>query len=136
MLKQVLFTFIVVIAFTQTTLANDFPPDTSKSEMVYDMPEQMPEFPGGSDAMERFIIDNIKYPPLAKEKRIQGKVYVQFIVEKDGQLTEIKIRRGAHELLDQEAIRVIKLMPEWKPGSMRGRTVRTRYTVPITFALS
>lgn len=114
----------------------DLPQDTTKTEMVYDMPEQMPQFPGGAEAMERFISEHIKYPPTAKEKRIQGKVYVQFIVEKDGSLTDIKIRRGAHQLLDDEAIRVIKLMPKWKPGSMRGKIVRVRYTIPITFALS
>lgn len=116
--------------------SNGFAQENGKEEMVYDMPEQMPEFPGGADALEQFINDNIKYPPEAKEKRIQGKVYVQFIVEKDGTLSEIKIRRGAHELLNEEALRVIKLMPDWKPGSMRGKKVRVRYTIPITFALS
>lgn len=110
--------------------------DTVKKEMVYDMPEQMPEYPGGASAMENFINDNIKYPKAAKDKGIQGKVYVQFIVEKDGAISEVKIRRGAHALLDEEAMRVIKLMPKWKPGSMRGRRVRVRYTIPITFALS
>jgi protein TonB len=108
------------------------PTDTN----VYDMPEQMPQYPGGADAMEHFIGDNIKYPPSAKEKNIQGKVYVQFVVEKDGSVTHVKVRRGAHEVLNKEAVRVIKMMPKWKPGSMRGKAVRVRYTIPITFALS
>jgi TonB family protein len=127
-----LFTFIIALTSFQYASANDFPQDT----MIYDMPEQMPQFPGGADAMDRFINDNIKYPPTAKEKKIQGKVYVQFIVEKDGTIDKVKIRRGAHKLLDDEAIRVINLMPNWKPGSMRGKKVRVRYTIPITFALS
>ncbi|MBD3635865.1 MAG: energy transducer TonB [Crocinitomicaceae bacterium] len=131
-----LFILGIALLSSQFTNAMDLPQDTTKTEMVYDMPEQMPQFPGGAEAMERFISEHIKYPPTAKEKRIQGKVYVQFIVEKDGSLTDIKIRRGAHQLLDDEAIRVIKLMPKWKPGSMRGKIVRVRYTIPITFALS
>ena len=121
-----------LFAFNNQAYSFFMPKDT----MVYDMPEQMPQFPGGADAMEHFISDNIKYPTVAKEKGIQGKVYVQFIVEKDGTLTHVKIRRGAHESLNNEAIRVIKMMPNWKPGSMRGKVVRVRYTIPITFALS
>lgn len=106
-----------------------------QEEMIYDYPEQMPEFPGGGDALDQFLNNNLKYPPTAKEKAIQGKVYVGFVVEKDGTITNIQIRRGAHELLNEEAIRVVKLMPKWKPGSMRGKTVRTRYTLPIVFSL-
>lgn len=104
--------------------------------MVYDMPEHMPQYPGGADAMDAFIKSNIKYPAEAKSKKIQGKVYVQFIVEKDGAISEVKVRRGAHPLLDEEAMRVISLMPNWKPGSMRGKKVRVRYTLPITFSLT
>ena len=123
--------FAAILAFNNS-YSFFMPQDT----MIYDMPEQMPEFPGGADAMEQFVNDNIKYPPLAKEKGIQGKVYVQFVVEKDGSITQVKVRRGAHELLDKEAVRVIKMMPNWKPGSMRGKVVRVRYTIPIIFALS
>lgn len=128
--------FVLPLMSVQLTFAYDFPQDTVKTEMIFDMPEQMPEFPGGGTAMEHFINENIKYPPAAKEKGIQGKVYIQFVVEKDGTLTDFKVRRGAHPLLDAEALRVLKLMPNWKPGSMRGKKVRTRYTVPIIFALS
>lgn len=116
--------------------ANDTPQDTAKTEMVYDMPEQMPQYPGGADAMDQFIKANIKYPAEAKAKRQQGKVYVQFIVEKDGSISDVKIRRGSYPALDQEALRVISMMPNWKPGSMRGKKVRVRYTLPITFSLS
>jgi protein TonB len=86
--------------------------------------------------MDNFINKNMKYPAKAKESHIQGKVYVQFIVEKDGSISEVKIRRGANKLLDDEALRVIRMMPDWKPGSMRGKIVRVRYTLPITFSLS
>jgi len=129
------FTLIIGLLIFQVSFAEDIQQDTAKHEMVYDMPEHMPQFPGGADKMEHFIFSNIKYPLKAKEQKIQGKVYVQFIVEKDGSISEIKIRRGAHELLDQEAIRVVKMMPNWKPGTMRGRKVRVRYTLPITFHL-
>ena len=135
MVKHILFVFGLIVC-THVSFADNIQQDTTKKEMVYDMPEHMPQFPGGADAMEQFINDNITYPPEATAKRIQGKVYVQFIVEKDGSLSDINIRRGAHELLNEEAIRVIKLMPKWKPGSMRGKTVRVRYTIPITFGLS
>lgn len=110
--------------------------DTSKQEMIYDMPEIMPEFVGGADALDEFIKKNIKYPAEAKEKGIQGKVYVQFVVEKDGSITNVIVRRGTNSLLDAEAVRVVKLMPAWKPGSMRGKKVRVRYTLPISFTLS
>lgn len=105
------------------------------SGMIYDMPEIMPEFIGGADALDEFIKQNIKYPAEAKEAGIQGKVYVQFIVEKDGSVTNVIVRRGANKLLDAEAVRVVKLMPAWKPGTMRGKKVRVRYTLPISFML-
>lgn len=122
---------LFVLALTPNVMANDMPLDTN----VYDMPERMPEFPGGADAMQHFINDNLKFPEEAKIKKIQGKVYIQFVVEKDGSISRVKIRRGVHKLLDEEAERVIKSMPNWKPGSMRGKTIRVRHTIPIVFAL-
>jgi TonB family protein len=110
--------------------------DTVKQEMIYDMPEIMPEFIGGADALDEFVKKNLKYPAEAKEKGIQGKVYIQFVVEKDGSVTNIIVRRGANALLDAEAVRIVKLMPAWKPGTMRGKKVRVRYTLPITFSLT
>ena len=134
-MKKIL-TILIALSLYQFSYAMDFPPDSVKKEMVYDMPEQMPQFPGGADAMEQFIATNLKYPQAAIDKKIQGKVYVQFIIEKDGTISEVKVRRGVHPLLDNEAMRVIKMMPNWKPGSMRGKTVRVRYTLPITFSLT
>jgi len=126
----IFFAFMIsgFLGFSQT--------DTVKQEMIYDMPEIMPEFIGGADALDEFVKKNIKYPAEAKEKGIQGKVYVQFVVEKDGTVTNVVVRRGANALLDAEAVRVVKLMPAWKPGTMRGKKVRVRYTLPITFSLS
>jgi len=109
--------------------------DTGKVEMIYDMPEIMPEFIGGADALDEFVKLNLKYPPDAKAKGIQGKVYVQFVVEKDGTITSVTVRRGVNPLLDAEAVRIAKLLPPFKPGTMRGKKVRTRYTLPITFTL-
>jgi protein TonB len=135
MIKQT-FLLLTLALTTQFSFANEMPTDSVKKEMVFDMPEQMPQFPGGGDAMDQFVNANIKYPPVAKEKRIQGKVYVQFIVEKDGSISDVVVRRGTNELLDAEAVRVVKLMPKWKPGSMKGKPVRVRYTLPITFSLT
>jgi TonB family protein len=135
MFKKLFIAFALLLS-AQFTLATDMPTDSTKKGMVFDMPEQMPEYPGGGDALDEFVKSNIKYPLDAKAAKAQGKVYIQFIVEKDGSITEISIRKGAHKSLDAEAIRLIGLMPDWKPGSMRGKKVRTRYTLPITFSLS
>jgi protein TonB len=140
MLKDMFSKMIIITAISLLSVnecfALEIPVDSTKKEMAYDMPEQMPQFIGGADAMDNFINKNMKYPAKAKESHIQGKVYVQFIVEKDGSISEVKIRRGANKLLDDEALRVIRMMPDWKPGSMRGKIVRVRYTLPITFSLS
>ncbi len=105
------------------------------NELVYFLVEEMPEFPGGEMAMRKHIANNIRYPVLAQENGIQGKVYVYFIVEKDGSTNTFRVVRGAHPLLDEEAIRVLKTMPRWKPGKQKGEPVRISYTVPISFFL-
>ncbi|MFT4600765.1 MAG: TonB family protein [Arenicella sp.] len=133
--KKLFIAFALLLA-AQFSFAADMPTDSTKKGMVFDMPEQMPEYPGGGDALDQFVKSHIKYPADAKAVRAQGKVYIQFVVEKDGSITDVLIRKGAHKSLDAEAIRVVKLMPNWKPGSMRGKTVRVRYTLPITFSLS
>ena len=97
--------------------------------------EVMPEFPGGEQAMFRYLISNTKYPPKARKKNITGKVFVNFTVEKDGRITEVKIIRSAHPLLDEEAIRVIASMPVWKPGMQDGRLVRASLNLPLSFTL-
>lgn len=121
--------------FTSLSYSGFSQQDTVREEMIYDMPEIMPEFIGGPDALDEFLKKNIKYPAEAKEKGIQGKVYVQFVVEKDGTVTNVTVRRSANALLDAEAVRVVKLMPAWKPGTNRGKKVRVRYTLPVSFTL-
>jgi len=106
------------------------------SSMVYDFPEKMAHFPGSPDAMDFFIRKNLVYPANLKAAGVQGKVYVQFIVEKDGSLSNITIRMSSKNTdLDQEAINVIKKMPNWIPGSIKGKNVRVKQTIPITFSL-
>ena len=109
--------------------------ETKSDEQVFNIVEKMPEFPGGDDALRQYIATNVKYPQEAMEKGIQGKVYVNFVVEKDGAVDRIKIVRGVDPLLDKEAVRVISQLPKWKPGEQRGEKVAVTYTVPINFAL-
>lgn len=104
--------------------------------IVYIVVESMPEFPGGQQAMMRYIGENIKYPVTAQEKGIQGRVICQFVVEKDGSITNIHaVRSSGDILLDQEAIRVLSTMPRWNPGKQSGNSVRVKYTVPVNFRL-
>lgn len=102
---------------------------------IYDAPEVMPEYPGGMQAMMNFIGENVKYPEDAKEKNISGKVFVSFVVEKDGSVSEAKVVKGVCESIDNEALRVVNAMPKWTPGKMDGKNVRVKYTLPFTFKL-
>ena len=98
--------------------------------------ENMPEFPGGDLGLMKYIQKNVKYPPIAKEYNITGKVYVQFIVDKTGQVTNVKVVRGVDKNLDAEAVRVVKSLPKYKPGKQRGKPVRVMFTIPINFTLN
>lgn len=102
---------------------------------VFIIVEDMPEFPGGELALRKWIGSNIKYPVIAAENGIQGKVYVTFVVDKDGSISNARIARGVDPSLDQEALRVVNKLPKWKPGKQRGKPVRVSYTVPINFQL-
>ncbi|HKJ43809.1 MAG TPA: energy transducer TonB [Sunxiuqinia sp.] len=109
--------------------------EASSDSQVFFIVEDMPEFPGGELALRKFIANAIKYPVIAQENGIQGKVYVNFVVNKDGSVTDAKIARGVDPSLDKEALRVINSLPKWKPGKQRGKPVRVSYTVPINFVL-
>ena len=98
--------------------------------------ENMPEFPGGSMAMMQYLSGNIKYPEEARDNNIQGRVIIQFIVEKDGSISNAKVVKSVHELLDSEALRCVSAMPAWTPGSHQGKPVRVRYTIPVNFTLN
>lgn len=102
---------------------------------VFQVVEQMPEFPGGMEKLMEYLSKNIKYPSMAQENNIQGRVIVEFVVNKDGSIVEPKVMRSVDTSLDNEAMRVIKSMPKWTPGKQRGKAVRVRYTVPVLFRL-
>jgi len=104
-------------------------------EQIFLVVEEMPSFPGGEKEMYRYIGKNIEYPRMAKESGISGRVFVTFVVEKDGRVTDVKILRGIGGGCDEEAVRVIKSMPRWKPGKQRGKPVRVQYRMPIKFTL-
>lgn len=105
-------------------------------EVVFVVVETMPEFPGGQQALFKYLSENVKYPAIAQENGIQGRVICQFVVNKDGKIVDVEVvRSGGDPSLDKEAIRVIKSMPPWKPGKQRGKAVRVKYTVPVNFRL-
>lgn len=111
----------------EDTLAN--------GEQVFRVVEVMPKFPGGDAELMKFIAENVKYPQESQDKGEQGRVICSFVVTKDGTLTNYKIIRGISPALDQEAVRVLQMMPRWTPGTQRGEPVAVKYTVPITFKL-
>lgn len=102
---------------------------------VFFIVEDMPEFPGGDNALRAYIANSIKYPVIAQENGVQGKVYVTFVVSRDGSVTNATIARGVDASLDKEALRVVTSLPKWKPGKQRGKPVNVSYTVPINFKL-
>ena len=114
------------------------PPPVPKPEVankVFDVVEEMPSFPGGQGALMAFLSSNIKYPVVAQENGVQGRVIVGFVVEKDGSISDVKVMRSVDPSLDREAQRVVKAMPKWKPGKQNGSAVRVKYTVPVVFRL-
>ena len=108
---------------------------TSKEDTVYQIAEEMPVFPGGEQAMMKFVAENINYPQEAKDKEIAGRVFVSFVVEKDGSVDEVKVMRGIGGGCDEEVVRVVKAMPKWKPGKQDGKPVRVNYMMPFNFKL-
>ena len=115
--------------------AKEAPADSTAKEEVFMVAEQMPEFPGGMKELLKFLQNNLKYPENAMKNNVQGRVIVQFVVEKDGTLTEFKVARSVDPDLDAEALRVLQIMPKWKPGMQRGKIVRVKFTVPVSFKL-
>ena len=111
------------------------PADSTAKEEVFMDAEQMPEFPGGMKEMLKFLQENVKYPENAMKNNVQGRVIVQFVIEKDGTPTEFKVLRSVDPDLDAEALRVLQTMPKWKPGMQRGEVVRVKFTVPVSFKL-
>ena len=106
-----------------------------EEQQIFQVVEEMPEFPGGMAECLKFIGKNIKYPTIAQENGVQGRVIIQFVVNQDGSIVDPVVMRSVDPYLDKEALRVIKMMPKWKPGKQRGKAVRVKYTVPVTFKL-
>lgn len=109
--------------------------EPAQETTIFTVVEEAPSFPGGEEARIRFLKENIRYPEEAKQLGIQGKVYITFVVETDGSITDIKILRGIGAGCDEEAIRVIKQMPNWIPGKQRAHPVRVQFNLPISFIL-
>lgn len=105
------------------------------SQPIFTVVEQMPEFPGGMQELLKYLAKAIRYPVIAQENGVQGRVVCSFVVNRDGSIVDAEVLRGVDPSLDQEALRVISTMPKWKPGMQRGKPVRVKYTVPVTFRL-
>ena len=122
----------VEVKYVPVTVVEEEP----EEQTIFEVVEQMPEFPnGGMAGLMQFLSKNIKYPTIAQENGTQGRVTVQFVVNKDGSIVDAKVIRGVDPYLDKEALRVIGTMPKWKPGMQRGKPVRVKYTVPVMFRL-
>ena len=116
-------------------IAQPEPPKHEEESKVFDVVEQMPSFPGGQGALLEYLASHVKYPVVAQENGVQGRVVVSFIVEKDGSITDVRVVRSVDPSLDREAQRVVSSMPRWTPGKQNGSAVRVKYTVPVTFRL-
>ncbi len=111
-------------------------PAPTPTDSVYEVAEVMPEFPGGTQALFKFISENLEYPQHAIDGQIEGRVVVQFVVDKMGKVGNIQVVRSIDKLLDQAAIDVVRALPAWKPGMQNGQPVNVRYTLPVSFKLS
>ena len=105
-------------------------------DQIFQVVEEEASFPGGMAELMKFLHKNIKYPSICQEQGIQGRVIVQFVVEKDGSITDVQVIKAINPYLDKEAVRVVSTMPKWSPGKQRGKPVRVRFTLPVTFRLS
>ncbi|MBO4444081.1 MAG: energy transducer TonB [Bacteroidaceae bacterium] len=120
-------------------ISNDVPivvEDIEEEQTIFQVVEKMPEFPGGTAALMQYLRKNIKYPTICQEQGIQGRVVVQFVVNKDGSIVDPEVIKPVNPYLDKEALRVISTMPKWTPGEQRGKPVRVKFTVPVQFKLS
>ena len=124
-----------VLKAKEDIAAPEPPKHVVEETKIFTVVEQMPMFPGGDAALMGYLRDNIKYPTVAAENGVQGRVVVGFVVERDGSITDVNILRGVDPSLDREAMRVVKSMPRWNPGKQNGSAVRVKYQVPVSFRL-
>lgn len=116
-------------------IAQPEPPKHEEESKVFDVVEQMPSFPGGNGALLEYLASHVKYPVVAQENGVQGRVIVSFVVERDGSITDVRVVRSVDPSLDREAARVVSSMPRWTPGKQNGSAVRVKYNVPVMFKL-
>ena len=116
-------------------IAQPEPPKHEEESKVFDVVEQMPSFPGGQGALLEYLASHVKYPVVAQENGVQGRVVVSFVVERDGSITDVRVVRSVDPSLDREAARVVSSMPRWTPGKQNGSAVRVKYNVPVSFRL-
>ncbi len=133
--------FTIDTEATVFTEVEDFTPvvveeEEIEEEQIFTIVEDDPEFPGGQGALMQYLQQNLRYPTMAREAGIQGTVFVTFVVERDGSITDVQILRGIGGGLDDEAIRVVENMPRWEPGKQRGQAVRVQFNLPIRFVLN
>ncbi|MBQ5466617.1 MAG: energy transducer TonB [Muribaculaceae bacterium] len=107
---------------------------SQSKQNVYDVVEQMPEFPGGMPAMIEFLQTNLNYPKDAKKQNVGGRILVMFVVEADGSISNVRVAKKVFPSLDAEALRVVKAMPKWNPGKEKGKPVRVNFSLPIVFS--
>ena len=128
---SVIFIFLFSCVIALQTSAQDYSDDD-----IYTVVDEKPQFPGGDEDLKQWINSNVQYPIIAIQENIQGRVFVKFIIEKDGSIGKVEIARGRHPELDKEAIRVIRSIPfKFKPAILKGKAVRTWFTYPVTFKL-
>ena len=133
MKKLLLMSLMAVFCFS--TVSAQKTVVSKKNQKVYDVVEQMPEYPGGIAAMYEYLMQNMKYPEDAKKQKVEGRVIASFVVETDGTISDVKVVRKVFPSLDAEAIRVLEAMPKWIPGKQSGKPVRVKYAVPMNFKL-
>lgn len=129
LLLVALFAFLLNVNAQKNVSKND------ESTRQYQVVEQMPEFPGGQKALLKFLENNVRYPTFASANKIQGRTVVSFVVEPDGSVDNVEVAKSSSSVLDEEAVRVVKKFPKWKPGMIDGKPVRVKYCVPVNFKL-
>jgi protein TonB len=133
--------FIIDIEATVFTQVQEFAPivveeEEVEEDVIFTVVEDQPSFPGGEEARIRYLTENLRYPQMAREAGIQGTVFVTFVVERDGSVTDVRVLRGIGGGCDEEAVRVVRNMPRWEPGRQRGQPVRVQFNMPIRFVLN
>ena len=135
MKRLILMSLMAICSLTTVLAQKTVVSQKDQKEEPFNVVEDMPAFPGGMEAMIQFLSSNIQYPADAQKQKVDGRVLVKFVVEKDGSITEVKVIKPAFPSLDAEAIRVVKAMPKWKPGYQNGQAVRVQFAMPINFSL-